>query len=166
MIELQPIIFHGRKNPESNKRTHTLCVSCSNLKMYVTWSKLFKGNIFDNVKPDIYCRKTGRDLVLEKMDRFLTTPPRRIIDYTESYNENSDLNNYISLRKFIFSHIPAVVADTLPWYLSCASRYFKLKDCIVQVEGYDDTFNTSVRATITFPLKDILFLVDSKYYTE
>lgn len=105
-------------------KTHTFCVKNDEDAVRVTWAKCFKD--------DTFSKKEGKKVSSEKMDRLIANPPRTILtldlyndslkeDYGEGYEE-------AGLKTFLFDHLPACVADTLPWYLSRAVAYYKIDE--------------------------------------
>jgi len=116
-------------------KTHTFCFHNDEKALRVTWAKVFTGDKWEDVKGDAFSKKEGVRISSTKMARFVEKPPRTQVI----------LNSADSIKPVLFDHLPACVADTLPWYLQRAARYFKVNDSKdVVIEGsveVDDLFD-------------------------
>lgn len=111
-------------------KTHTFCIKNDEDAVRVTWSKVFTGDC--DTPADSFSKKEGKKVASEKMERLIVNPPRTLLSL-EAYNEQQkkewgEDTEDLSLKGFLFEHLPACVADTLPWYLGRAIRYFKIDD--------------------------------------
>ena len=122
-------------------KTHTFCIKNDANTVRVTWAKVFKGD--SDTAADTFSRKEGKKIAQQKMDRLISNPPRNMLTL-DRYNSqlkiaaevDGDEHKDANTKEFMFDHLPACVADTLPWYLGRALTYFKIDDNkVIIIEG-------------------------------
>lgn len=101
----------------------TFCIKNTEDALLVTWSK-----VSDD---DTFSRSEGKKIAGNKMTRLVENPPRTLItldEYIESEIECYGDSVNPGIKSFLFDHLPACMADTLPWYFNRAIRYYKIND--------------------------------------
>lgn len=135
-------------------RTHTLCIRNDNDALRVTWAKVYNGNYFETISSDTFSKAKGREISKEKMERLLKTPPRK----TVTFKNYSDDRKIATHRGFLFNYLPACVADTFPWYIDRAIRYFKIdnsKKIIVEASEYAGYDKARIRVALEVTSKTL-----------
>lgn len=146
------------------ERTHTFCFKNDDDALRVTWAKVydskvsvFTGKGFETIKPDVFSKKEGKRISLAKMERFRDNPPRTVI----AVGAVSDQG----LKRELFTHLPSCVANTLPWHVERAMRYFKInhnKRVIVEATApieSDFVDDPRKRAALVSYIDDLIRLV-------
>jgi len=137
-------------------KTHTFCFDNTDDGLRVTWAKVYDGDEWEE-KGDIFSKKEGKRVSSTKMVRLISKPPRTVKSF--SYYDGK-------FKAFIFEYLPACVANTLPWFVDKAKRYYKIDDMskLVVVEasrGIDDFSDRKARMAISAPIEQFIVVSDN-----